>query len=422
MKLSLSRSISATTSRQRLRLDLAERERVVGRAAEPDGAGATPCFRSRLPERVRRGERGLQRGVMVVHAAVDDQRRERRALVDEERRLPARARCAARRTTTRRRSTRPSIARDPERRRSALRGASSSQRGQRRVAEALEEHVAVPDAVLLVARGRRPRCGSGTSRRARAARRTRRSASRSTRARAAGRVAARTATRPVSRSTATAPDARRRVARGRPARSRAASAAERARRRRRARAAGDADDEQAPAHAAIVTDATSGRGGPRPDGRWDPRPLPRRPPGRRIDCERTMTELLEQINALISAPTRDLDADRAHADRRLRPRAVARGGEWRLEKRISEVAQSSSAATPRRRRASSQRSRTRLDGNAGELATLRRLLAELRAARERRPRRRAALSARRSRSGPRRPRPGSGSRSAASSGCSRCGS
>jgi predicted nucleic acid-binding Zn-ribbon protein len=91
-----------------------------------------------------------------------------------------------------------------------------------------------------------------------------------------------------------------------------------------------------------------------------------------------MTELLEQINALISAPTRDLDTiERTLTDGYAQALSLE-AEKWRLEKRITEVAQSlqrGDTATKAREIATLA---TQVESNVGDLAKLRSRLADLR--------------------------------------------
>jgi hypothetical protein len=91
-----------------------------------------------------------------------------------------------------------------------------------------------------------------------------------------------------------------------------------------------------------------------------------------------MTELLDQIRALISAPARDLDTiERTLTDGYAHALSLE-AEKWRLEKRISEVAQT----LPRGDTASKAREiaslASRVEGNVGDLTALRAVLAELR--------------------------------------------
>jgi hypothetical protein len=91
-----------------------------------------------------------------------------------------------------------------------------------------------------------------------------------------------------------------------------------------------------------------------------------------------MTELLEQINALINAPTRDLDTiERTLTDGYAQALSLE-AEKWRLEKRINEVAQSlqrGDTATKARELAALAQ---RVEGSVGDLTVLRSLLSVLR--------------------------------------------
>jgi hypothetical protein len=91
-----------------------------------------------------------------------------------------------------------------------------------------------------------------------------------------------------------------------------------------------------------------------------------------------MTELLETINALISAPTRDLDTiERTLTDGYAQ--ALSREAEkWRLEKRITEVAQSLQRGDTVKKARELATLANRVEGNVGDLVALRSVLADLR--------------------------------------------
>jgi len=61
----------------------------VSRSPDESQEPSTMRTAQHLPEAACRGERRLQRDVMVVDRAIDDQRRKRRRLAGEEGRLPA---------------------------------------------------------------------------------------------------------------------------------------------------------------------------------------------------------------------------------------------------------------------------------------------------------------------------------------------
>jgi predicted nucleic acid-binding Zn-ribbon protein len=91
-----------------------------------------------------------------------------------------------------------------------------------------------------------------------------------------------------------------------------------------------------------------------------------------------MTELLDQIRALISAPVRDLETiERALTDGYAQALSLE-AEKLRLEKRINEVAQT----LPRGDTASKAREiaalASRVEGSVGDLTALRSVLAELR--------------------------------------------
>ena len=91
-----------------------------------------------------------------------------------------------------------------------------------------------------------------------------------------------------------------------------------------------------------------------------------------------MTELLEQINALISAPARDLETiERTLTDGYAHALSIE-AEKWRLEKRINEVAQSLEHGNTAKKAQELSTLARRLDVNAGDLVRLRALLSELR--------------------------------------------
>jgi hypothetical protein len=91
-----------------------------------------------------------------------------------------------------------------------------------------------------------------------------------------------------------------------------------------------------------------------------------------------MTELLEKINALISAPTRDLDTiERTLTDGYAYALSLE-AEKWRLEKRISEVAQSLQRGDTAMKARELATLANRVEGNVGDLVALRSVLADLR--------------------------------------------
>jgi hypothetical protein len=91
-----------------------------------------------------------------------------------------------------------------------------------------------------------------------------------------------------------------------------------------------------------------------------------------------MTELNEQINAMLVASDRDLDAiERTLTDGYAHALSLE-AERWRLEKRMAEVAQGIQRGdTAEKARELADLSK-RLDGNEGDLVALRSLLADLR--------------------------------------------
>jgi predicted nucleic acid-binding Zn-ribbon protein len=91
-----------------------------------------------------------------------------------------------------------------------------------------------------------------------------------------------------------------------------------------------------------------------------------------------MTELLEQINALISAPARDLETiERTLTDGYARALSLE-AEKWRLEKRINEVAQSLPRGDTARKARELATLANRVEVSVAELVTLRSVLADLR--------------------------------------------
>jgi predicted nucleic acid-binding Zn-ribbon protein len=91
-----------------------------------------------------------------------------------------------------------------------------------------------------------------------------------------------------------------------------------------------------------------------------------------------MTELLEQINALINAPTRDLDTiERTLTDGYAQALSLE-AEKWRLEKRIKEVAQTLQRGDTAKKAREIATLAERVEGRIGDLRTLRSLLADLR--------------------------------------------
>jgi len=91
-----------------------------------------------------------------------------------------------------------------------------------------------------------------------------------------------------------------------------------------------------------------------------------------------MTELYDEINTLMRTSTRDLDAiERTLTDGYARALSLE-AEKWRLEKRISEVAQSLQRGDTAKKARELSALAKRLDGNADELAELRALLSQLR--------------------------------------------
>jgi predicted nucleic acid-binding Zn-ribbon protein len=91
-----------------------------------------------------------------------------------------------------------------------------------------------------------------------------------------------------------------------------------------------------------------------------------------------MTELLEKISALITAPTRDLETiERTLTDGYAHALSLE-AEKWRLEKRINEVAQSLQRGDTAKKARELCLLAQRVEGSIGDLTTLRALLADLR--------------------------------------------
>lgn len=91
-----------------------------------------------------------------------------------------------------------------------------------------------------------------------------------------------------------------------------------------------------------------------------------------------MSELLEKINALISAPTRDLETiERTLTDGYAHALSLE-AEKWRLEKRIGEVAQSLQRGDTAKKVRELVTLAQRVEGSVGDLTELRSQLADLR--------------------------------------------
>jgi hypothetical protein len=91
-----------------------------------------------------------------------------------------------------------------------------------------------------------------------------------------------------------------------------------------------------------------------------------------------MNEILEQINALISAPARDLEAiERTLTDGYAQALSIE-AEKWRLEKRINEVAQTLQRGDTTKKAREIATLANRVESSIGTLATLRAHLADLR--------------------------------------------
>jgi predicted nucleic acid-binding Zn-ribbon protein len=91
-----------------------------------------------------------------------------------------------------------------------------------------------------------------------------------------------------------------------------------------------------------------------------------------------MTELLEKIKALMSAPARDLETiERTLTDGYAQALSLE-AEKWRLEKRINEVAQSLERGDTAQKARELAVLANRVEGNVGDLVALRSVLAELR--------------------------------------------
>ena len=91
-----------------------------------------------------------------------------------------------------------------------------------------------------------------------------------------------------------------------------------------------------------------------------------------------MSELLEKIKALMSAPARDLETiERTLTDGYAQALSLE-AEKWRLEKRITEVAQSLERGDTAQKARELAVLANRVEGNVGDLVALRYVLAELR--------------------------------------------
>jgi hypothetical protein len=91
-----------------------------------------------------------------------------------------------------------------------------------------------------------------------------------------------------------------------------------------------------------------------------------------------MTELLEQINALMRGAARDLDTIEHTLTDGYAHALSLEAEKWRLEKRIAEVAQSLQRGDTAKKAQELSALANRLDGNADDLVRLRGLLSQLR--------------------------------------------
>jgi len=91
-----------------------------------------------------------------------------------------------------------------------------------------------------------------------------------------------------------------------------------------------------------------------------------------------MSELLEKIMALMSAPARDLETiERTLTDGYAQALSLE-AEKWRLEKRITEVAQSLERGDTAQKARELAVLANRVEGNVGDLVALRSVLGELR--------------------------------------------
>jgi hypothetical protein len=91
-------------------------------------------------------------------------------------------------------------------------------------------------------------------------------------------------------------------------------------------------------------------------------------------CEQTC----EQINALIGAPARDLEEIERTLTDGYAQALLLEAEQWRLEKRIGEVAQGLQRGDTAKKVRELSTLAKRIDANTGDLAELRSLLADLR--------------------------------------------
>jgi hypothetical protein len=91
-----------------------------------------------------------------------------------------------------------------------------------------------------------------------------------------------------------------------------------------------------------------------------------------------MTELLEQIAALIVAPTRDLDTIERTLTDGYAHALTLEAEKWRLEQRIKEVAQTLQRGDTAKKAREIAALAERVEGNIGDLTALRSRLADLR--------------------------------------------
>src|SRR5581483_11719065 len=339
--------------------------------SDAHGSGLHPHCAKQAAERPSVCERGSHRDVVVVQRSVDDERRQRRALEDEVARLPAGRRPPAVEPALV--AEQPAVEAPDAGGGHLRRKAGEACARQRRIAEALEEEIAVPGRPCSHALREddrlEPVVGAELAERGKGegellVRRRIKREVRVTREHDAARAEVDCDGRGRGRGVAADGESVREPGRER----------ERRCGRRSTERRGDDEDEGRPAHALLVL--PTWRVGPPPAEDGPRGPSRRRRPRR--ESAATMTELVDRISTMISTETRDLDQiERTLTDGYAEALSLE-AERWRIERRIAEVTQCIAPADTAKKARELAALAQRLDGNEGTLSRLRALLADLR--------------------------------------------